>query len=308
MRVELKRGKQNELILSLIKRKGVTCAELAKWLGVSRTTLRAWILEINLLPFDIFEKIDQNGDYNKFIVGYKKENWGQIKGGNNSSGTTKKILLPKFSENLAEFVGILLGDGHICKYQKNKKIRTYMVVIAGDSRYDKEYLRNHVYHLSKNLFDIEPKFYESKRSNGFYLLLHSVKLIDYLSNMGLKSGNKIKNQVTIPLWVWKKNSYIRKCIRGLFDTDGCVYELLPHWPGLFQISLTNRNEKLLKDTRKALMRLGYKVSSISRPKGKGVPKIYITRKKEINRFCEEIGFKNQKHINRLKNYYDGLCS
>ena len=41
------------------------------------------------------------------------KNGGQVKGGKLSTGTTKKIIIPKKDEKLAELIGIILGDGNI---------------------------------------------------------------------------------------------------------------------------------------------------------------------------------------------------
>lgn len=228
----------------------------------------------------------------------KPKNWGQVKGGKNSTGNTKRISMPNPSEELAEFFGIVLGDGNVESYKKGKKIRAYSVKIAGDSLNDYEYLVNYVFVLSKKLFNIEPKIYFSKRSRCAYVVLHGVMLVKYLEKMGLTSGNKIKNQVTIPSWIWEKEEYLKSCIRGLIDTDGSVYELLPNWPGLFQISFDNNNIRLLEDTRKALIHLGFNVSKISK-KGDYGGRIYLTRKDQIKKFYEEIGLNNPKHSKKL---------
>ena len=44
---------------------------------------------------------------------------------------TKQISIPKKDEKLAEFIGMVLGDGNLNAYKKGKKVRTYMVRIAG---------------------------------------------------------------------------------------------------------------------------------------------------------------------------------
>jgi len=229
----------------------------------------------------------------------KPKNWGQIKGGLNSPGNTKEIKIPKKDEKLAEFIGIALGDGNIHSYIKSKKIRNYSIRIAGDSRHDYEYLTKYVSKLSQGLFSLEPKFHYRTGTNCMYLSLYGLKLVQYFSELGLKPGNKIKNKLTIPDWVWKKDSYLKACIRGLYDTDGSVYELLPHWPGLFQIYFSNKNLTLLRDVRKALIKLGFKVSKISGLKKDATPKIYITRKEEVQKFYKTIGFKNQKHFKKF---------
>jgi len=91
---------------------------------------------------------------------------------------------------------------------------------------------------------------------------------------------------------------LKACLRGLYDTDGSVYELLPHWPGLFQIKLDNRNLVLLEDSRKALLKLGYSVSKIANLH-LNKPRTYITRKVDVVKYYKEIGFSNPKHRNKL---------
>lgn len=70
----------------------------------------------------------------------KPKNWRQIKGGLNSTGTTKTIRISKKDEKLAEFIGIVLGDGNIHSFKKGKKVGVYSIRIAGDSRHDRNYL------------------------------------------------------------------------------------------------------------------------------------------------------------------------
>ena len=55
------------------------------------------------------------------------------------------LVLPKQpSEELAEFIGILTGDGYINYYPYQYK---YLLEIAGDSRLDKDYLTIYVENL-----------------------------------------------------------------------------------------------------------------------------------------------------------------
>ena len=210
----------------------------------------------------------------------------------------KQINIPEKNENLAEFIGIMLGDGNI---YVNEKYKAYQVKIVGDFYKDFIYLNNYVKKLIINNFSISPIFYKRKRDNGLDIKLNSINLVKSLLDLGLKSGDKIKNQVTIPDWIYKKEKYLVSCIRGLFDTDGSVYELLPNWPGLFQITFTNKNMTLLQDTRKALLKLKIKVSNISNLNSKdSTPRIYITKKEEIKKFLRKVGFSNPKHLNKLK--------
>ena len=220
-------------------------------------------------------------------------NWGRSKGGLNSLGSTIKIRTPERSEKLAELIGIILGDGNINYYKKGKKIGVYQVNIAGDKNLDKEYHLNYISILFEELFGVKPKEKLPKDSNGRHIVVSSKQLVNFFISNGLNHGNKIKNQVTIPSWIKEKDSYLKACLRGLFDTDGSVYKLTNQ--NSHQICFTNYNNTLLKDVRKGLLSLGIGVSEIT--KGKD---IVITKKSELRKFLNEVGFKNSRHLNKVK--------
>jgi len=212
-------------------------------------------------------------------------------------GTTKNIRIPEKDEKLAELVGIILGDGNIHSF-KGKKSTSYMVRIAGDSNTDREYLLGYVKPLCDYLFDLDSKIFKHRTHNELLVIINSKKVVEFLTSIGMSTGNKIKNQVTIPNWIYKDNRLLRACIRGLVDTDGSVYELKTHWPGIWQICFTNKNMILLNDFKKSLAKLEVGCSNIY--VGKKTPKIYITKKADVRKFYKEIGFSNIKHRNKLK--------
>lgn len=125
----------------------------------------------------------------------KKKNWSQIKGGLKSR---IKLLKPKKDSKLAEFIGILLGDGNICSYKKGKKIAVYHVKIAGHLHDDKEYHLQYIKPLCEKLFNLKVKEMIYSKHNERFTVMYSKELIDFLGSMNLKPGNKIKNQTTIP--------------------------------------------------------------------------------------------------------------
>jgi len=77
------------------------------------------------------------------------------------------------------------------------------------------------------------------------------------------------------------------------DTDGSIYKLTNQ--NSYQINFKNFNKVLLNDAREGFLDLGIKCSKIS--KGNS---IYITKKEEIVKFFKLIGFRNSKHLNRIK--------
>ena len=181
----------------------------------------------------------------------------------------------KYSEDLAEFFGIMLGDGHISHFQ--------IVVSLGNKE---EKYAEHVRLLIKKIFKVSAKI--SIRNTGYRdVYIGSVDLTSWLFKKGLVS-NKVKSQVDIPSWIFSKDKYMKSFLRGFFDTDGSVYKLKYG----IQISFCNRSLPILKSLQLMLKRLRYNPSSIS------LYNLYLTRRKDIKRFFEEISPSNNKHIDR----------
>lgn len=306
MRVSLQKGKQKELI-NLAKDR-FTWRELSIKLDISEGYLRNELRkEQRLLSEVLYRRLGNltHKNFDKFIIKKLDENWGKIKGGRNSKGRTKEINIPEESEKLAEFYGIMLGDGNSyrTKYYKSRtqKRGVYSIKIIGDSRHDKEYFINYVKPLIESLFEIvvrsgkfKPKNIGGFNSkNGMFLGAESVQLVSFLEKKGFKPGNKIKNKVGIPKWIKNNKRYLRACLRGIFDTDGSIYKLTNQ--SSIQINFTNYNIQLLEDVFNSLIFLGINPSKISMG-----CKIYITKRSELRKFLKLISFSNYKHLKKVK--------
>jgi DNA-binding transcriptional regulator WhiA len=180
-----------------------------------------------------------------------------------------------YSKDLAEFFGIMLGDGHISHFQ--------IVVSLGNKE---EKYAKHVSLLIKKIFKVQAKI--SVRGNGYRdVYLGSVDITSWLFKKGLVS-NKVKSQVNVPSWIFTQDNYMRGFLRGFFDTDGSIYRLKYG----IQMSFCNRSLPLLKSLQLMLKRLRYNPSGIS------LYNLYLTRRKDIKTFFEEIKPSNNKHITR----------
>lgn len=87
---------------------------------------------------------------------------------------------------------------------------------------DKSY-SEYVVALSRKLFSLTPEVRKQKGKQALIVSLTSITLVDYLVESGLPRGNKIKAGLCIPDWILKKSTYRVACVRGLMDTDGCLY-------------------------------------------------------------------------------------
>lgn len=295
MRIRLKEGKQKELILRAKKDK--TWKEMSKILGISDQYLyRDLRNEKGLLSERVYIKLCNltKENFDKFVIKRLNDHWGQSLGGRNSSGSTKKLPEIKFDDRLAEFVGAVLGDGHV---QFNREKGVYHIRIAGDLIKDKEYHTNYLRNLVNKVSNLKAVEIRRPKSNERFLDTYSKNLVNLFISMGINSGNKIKNQSTIPKWIWKDKNLLQACIRGLIDTDGSIFRMSNKDPNLIRIGFTNYNQTLLSDTRKALIALGFNPSKIILEKT-----FYISRQEEIKKYLKEIGFSNNKHKERLNQF------
>jgi intein/homing endonuclease len=122
--------------------------------------------------------------------------------------------LPKYSIDLAEFFGIMMGDGGINNL--------WQATISLNSIKDTHFAL-YIYKLCKKLFNIVPAVRKRKESNTQIISLASTTVVDFLVVNGLMRGNKLKQGLKIPEWILGKRSYCKSCIRGLVDTDGCMF-------------------------------------------------------------------------------------
>lgn len=126
----------------------------------------------------------------------------------------KVITLPSDNEELAELLGAIAGDGGIGN--------EWQLVISLNSILDISY-SIYLSNLLKSLFNIDISVRKRPNQNTLVLVASSTHLVDFLVNKGAARGNKIKQNLDIPYWV-KGNPNLEKAfIRGLMDTDGCLY-------------------------------------------------------------------------------------
>lgn len=126
----------------------------------------------------------------------------------------KKVLLPKHSVHLAEFFGIMLGDGGI-----NNPWQATITLNAIKDRLYALYIKKMV----KDLFGVVPSSFVYKTRDALRILANGVSLVDFLVSEGLPRGNKLRAGLAIPAWILKKREYSYACVRGLVDTDGCMF-------------------------------------------------------------------------------------
>jgi len=297
--IKLKKGKQKELILILKKNIDTTWREIGDIVGISGNYLSGDLkYEKVLLSKSLYRKICNlsSVNFDCYIEQELAKNWGQIKGGKKSKNRPRKpkMLVKNITKDLAEVFGIMLGDGSI---YFNKKHKINQTVISGHLENNYEYMVNYVKPLFEKVFSREFKIRENKKMNEIQVYNQTKDVVFTLNNLGFPSGNKIKNNVGIPRWIFRSKEFLRMCIKGLIDTDGSVSSITGR--NYTYIWFKSRIPKLRNDFTLAMNILGYKIAEWSSGKNR-TPQTFIGNKRLIYKYYKEIGFNNIWHLKRFK--------
>ena len=122
------------------------------------------------------------------------------------------IYNPPKSVELAELVGIMMGDGGLSNYQ---------ATITLHHTDDRDYIAFVAKKIEK-LFRIKPAIYHRQEISVCNVVVSRKGIVAYLHSLGLPIGNKIRQGLDIPEWIKKNEKFALACVRGLIDTDGSV--------------------------------------------------------------------------------------
>jgi hypothetical protein len=197
----------------------------------------------------------------------------------------KNVKLPKtYTKELAELFGILLGDGSVTKYY----VEIYLNRVA-----DADYVPK-VEKMCRKLFSGAAVTTHSKEKRGTTdIQISSKDVCDYLKKCGFDPKER-----NIPKWITDNIDFTKVTIRGLFDTEGSVgVKYFKGKDGNYvykQLTVTNKNENILKFLEEYLFKLGYRPTKNSRKN------IYISNKNDILKYLKDIGSSNPKIIRKIK--------
>ncbi len=324
MRVVLKANKLDEYFNTIKEVSGLSLVKISNQVNVSPRTLNDWRRGIYSIPLEVVkvfelkynvkvphktEYIDERiikanagriGGIKRYkIYGNPGTIEGRKKGGLNSLKThrlkqTKFKTLKLFpilqeSKKLSEFFGIMIGDGGMSNNQ---------LIITLNSL-EVQYIE-YVSSLILKLFQQKPALY--KRENITQIVLSSKDLVNKLHAKGLLIGNKIRQNVGIPVWISNNNHYVFYCLRGIFDTDGCIYQDTHTYKGKTYknvcLAYTTYSQVLFNNIVDTLRKndLNPVISSKNR--------VGLRRKEEVIKFFNYFKPANQKHLQKYKNFLE----
>ena len=327
-RVKFHKGKQRAFINKCLVELKLTNSRLAKILNVNPRTLTDWKREKFTMSFGAIKFLSKKlGEPIPTKIKIKKPFW-YVSSGSSAGGiavykkygyiggdpeyrkkrwflwweregkfkphpiinVTKPIKRPRKSEKLAEFVGIVMGDGGITKNQ---------LTITLHRRDDEKYGK-YVVKLIKKLFGVSPSKYHYPKDSVNDFVVSRTELIKFCTEkLGLKIGNKIKQQIDIPTWIKKNKKFRIACLRGLVDTDGCLvihkYKVKEKQYCYKKLDFCSASLPLVSSVMQILKNYGF------RPRlSRNHRNIWLDNQKEVARYLAMVGSNNPKHLRRYR--------
>ncbi|KKU18773.1 MAG: hypothetical protein UX31_C0006G0037 [Candidatus Nomurabacteria bacterium GW2011_GWA1_46_11] len=324
-RIHLPQGKQKSFLEAVLRKSELSVDQLAVYCTVTPRTFRDWHREKYFGPHKTFEKLARDfrvtlpkGETltpywyvakgaslggKKYLEMYGPPGTleGRKKGGRVSQerrrqdplrykalgcNVAKEFIVPAPSTELAELIGVFLGDGGLTSHQATIYLsalvdREYSYFLAG---------------LIQRVFRVKPSIYERINDHSIRLAISGVYFVNSLEDLGLKRGNKMKNKIRIPKWVLRNKQYATACVRGLFDTDGGFYFHRKRSGIYIGWCFTSYSESLLGDVHNVLQRVGLNA------KKEQEGRLYMYDLWSIERYMELIGSHNPKNIAKFQSH------
>lgn len=202
---------------------------------------------------------------------------------------SKSIKKPKKNKDLAEFTGIVMGDGGITNRQ---------VTITLHRKNDKLYAA-FVVALIEKLFFVKPSIYHKKKAMADDIVISRTELTKFChEELGLKIGNKVKQKIDIPDWIQRNKKFQIACVRGLVDTDGSIfihrYRVGGKTYRYKKLAFTSLSLNLLYSAYSILKNLGLN-PRIARDKD-----IWLDSQESVKNYFNLVGSHNPKHLKRYQ--------
>lgn len=192
-------------------------------------------------------------------------------------------------EQESEMLGIMFGDGAMSKVGGSIQI-----AITGNKIDDKEYLLEHVRPLFEKLFGINLTARYRQNENTMDLYTYSKKIASRFQKWGMPIGHKNADKLR-PKTELNEKAFIR----GLFDTDGCIYRKYGKYT---QIQFKSASATLIEYIRESVEKMGFHTTCIQRDDTRY--KFYLCRQEEVDRFFKIIAPANTKHLRRFRKIHE----
>lgn len=199
------------------------------------------------------------------------------------SDMRQEINIPPFvDEEMAEWLGMHIGDGGIYKYEGKSASFAF-------TKQDPELLDLYQKTINKYL---GREAHKAADRNHFDITFHSNPMFDFMvGTLGMAYGNAAPVKTVPDVILKSPKSVVAAFLRGHFSTDGCVTK-----DG--DIILLSASEKLLKVEQQILLNFGI-VTTLKKQNADGIWRLSTTSNQNKRLFLKHIGFSTSLKQNRL---------
>jgi len=204
----------------------------------------------------------------------------------------------EISEELAEETGWHIGDGSMNYYQNGKKMMG-LYQLRGHIEDDRPHYIQRIKPIFKSLYGVDISLREMPSTRVFGFQIWNDELVKFKQKLGLEIGPKLN--VKIPNIFLTNEKLKISVVRGIFDTDGCVYlekknnKLYPRMEiKTISFSLAEQLKSLFNDLslratmyEEKMQRLGNKKISYA---------VVIRGEEMFHKFMKIISPQNPKHL------------
>lgn len=120
--------------------------------------------------------------------------------------------------DLAEVIGLHLGDGCLVRYEYGGKKISEMALTGNASEYP--YYNTFVKPTLESSLGVTGRLYVRTSDNTTRYVVYSKPLVDYFASLGLPLGKK--HDASIPRIIFDQGQVI-PCIRGVYHAEGSIY-------------------------------------------------------------------------------------
>ena len=196
---------------------------------------------------------------------------------------------------IAELIGILLGDGGLGSYKSGNKTQ-HRLKISLNSIDDTEYVP-YVAGLIEKVTSTSPTIRYRKKENTVDICAFGYSVLERFDRIGLSRSPKW-NRAKIPkeYMKGKKSIFV---LRGYFDTDGSV--VITNNNGIIYPRLEMKvcPSPMQNQFIEILDKLGFRFGSYNI--GKGKIRLQLNGISQLKKWKDVVGFSNPKHQKRAKN-------
>lgn len=179
-------------------------------------------------------------------IGYTRTTQNRVPQGVRVRFPPRPLMNRAKKEKLAYLIGIALGDGNL----SNPNGRAVRLRISCFSGYPK--IADEIKHAIQTVLPQNKISIVQRQGRCFDISVYSNKLEAWMP-WEVGKGSKIAQSADVPDWILADSKFSKACLRGLIQTDGCIYIDR----GYQMVNFTNNIEILALTVRGMMEDIGF---------------------------------------------------